>query len=373
MKKIGFLINPIAGMGGAVGLKGTNGKALEQALKLGAKPIALTRAENALSNLIEEKEKIKFYTCSSKMGSEVLKKLGFQYEIVYKAGETTTAQDTKNACLKFLTKKVDLILFCGGDGTAKDIYEIVNKKTPILGIPAGVKMHSAVFGANPKATAELVAEFLTDVLPIREVEIMDTDEEKYRDNILATKLFGYGVTIYKPLLVQLGKGIFESATEELAKEDIAKYVIELLEKDRLYILGAGTTIQKITELLGLEKTLLGIDVIKNNSLVAKDVNEEKLLKILEKEKKVSIIISPIGAQGFIFGRGNQQLSAKVIKKVGLENIIVVATPYKLAQTPYLLVDTGDEELDKALAGYRKIITGYHEMEMKKIIIPSAEG
>ncbi len=372
MKKIGLLINPIAGMGGAVGLKGTDGNALEESLKLGAKPVALARAEIALSNLIEYKNKIKFYTCSKKMGSELLKKLGFQYDIVYEPRkESTTAQDTKEACKKLVDERVYIILFCGGDGTARDIYEIVNKKIPILGIPAGVKMHSAVFGINPKTTGELVIEFLIEELPTSEVEIMDTDEEKYRKNILATKLFGYALTIYKPLLVQLGKGIFESANEELAKEDIAKYVLELLEKDRAYILGAGTTIQKITELLGLDKTLLGIDVIKNKSLIAKDINEEKLLRILEKERKSSIIVSPIGSQGFIFGRGNQQISAKVIKKVGLENIVIVATPYKLLQTPHLLVDTGDEGLDKAFVGYRKIITGYHEMHMKKIVIPSA--
>ncbi|MDI6856390.1 MAG: ATP-NAD kinase family protein [Candidatus Thermoplasmatota archaeon] len=369
MKKIGFIINPIAGMGGAVGLKGTDGRALEQALKLGAKPIALARAENALANLVDYRAEVEFYTCSGEMGSQLLKKFGFRHYIIYNPEKVTTARDTKKACQALVAEEVDLVLFCGGDGTARDIYEIVNKKVPILGIPAGVKMHSALFGTSPKATAELVAEFLTNPLPNREVEVMDTDEEKYRENILATKIFGYAVTIYRPLLLQLGKGIFESANEELAKEDIAKYIAELLEKDRLYILGAGTTIQKITETLGLEKTLLGIDVLKNNCLVAKDVNEEKLLKILEREKKVSIIISPIGAQGFILGRGNQQISAEVIKKVGLENIIVVATPHKLAQTPYLLVDTGDEELNKAFAGYSKIITGYHEMQMKKIIVP----
>jgi predicted polyphosphate/ATP-dependent NAD kinase len=369
MITLGLVINPIAGMGGAVGLKGTDGKALDTAIKLGAKPVAFERTEKALSILVELKEKLKFYTSLGSMGSQTLEKLGFSYEVIYKPFSTkTTALDTKKACEKLLAKKPVLILFCGGDGTARDIYDIINRKIPILGIPSGVKMHSAVFGINPRAAGELVYEFLTENLSLCDAEIMDTDEEKYRANILATKLFGYAKMPYKPLLVQTGKGIFSSQTEELAKEEIANYVLELLEKDRIYILAPGTTVKKLAENLNLEKTLLGVDVIKNNKLYAKDVNESQLLKILTKEEKATIIVSPIGSQGFVFGRGNQQISSKIIRKVGLENILIVATPYKLAQTKYLYVDTGDEELDKALAGYKKIIIGYHQLQMKKLVI-----
>lgn len=369
MKKIGFLINPIAGMGGLVGLKGTNGRALESAIKLGAKPVAEVRAESALESLVKEKAKIKFYTCLGKMGSEALEKFNFIYECIYKPSEPTSALDTKKACREFLSENVDLILFCGGDGTARDIYEVVDRKLPLIGIPAGVKMHSAVFGINPQVTSEIVRDFLAEKLSLRDAEIMDTDEEKYRKNILATRLFGYALVPYQPLLVQTSKGVYLSESEDLAKEDIARYFLEGLEENALYILSAGTTTQKIAELLNLDKTLLGVDVLKDKKLLAKDVNEEKLLSLLEKHKKAFIVISPIGAQGFIFGRGNQQLSAKVIEKVGLENILVLATPYKLSQTKYLLVDTGNEELDRKLSGYRKIITGYHQLEMKRIGLP----
>ncbi len=363
MKKIGFLINPIAGMGGKVGLKGTDGT-IEEALRRGARPVSFGKAKKAMEHLKDYKNKMEIFTCSGEMGEKCLK--GFDYEIVYSPPEKTTAEDTKKACEKFMEKNIELIVFCGGDGTAKDIYDVVDTKIPVIGIPSGVKMHSAVFGLNPSITADIVAEFLNSNIVFKDAEIMDVDEEKYRRNILDVKLFGYAKIPYKPEFVQTSKSLFQSYNEEEIKEDIARYVIELMEKDVLYLLGAGTTVKKIADLLNLDKTLLGIDAVKNKKIVASDVNEKQLLDLISHEKKIKIVVSPIGAQGFVFGRGNQQISPEVIKKVGLENIIIVAGKQKMLNTPNLLVDTGDEELDKKLKGYRKVITGYHEMAMKKI-------
>ncbi|MDI6917092.1 MAG: ATP-NAD kinase family protein [Thermoplasmatales archaeon] len=363
MKKIGFLINPVAGMGGKVGLKGTDGK-VEEALKMGARPVSFERAKKAMECLKNYKNKMKIFTCSGEMGEKCLK--GFEHEIVYSPPEKTTADDTKKACRKFLEKEVDLVLFCGGDGTARDVYDVVGHEIPMIGIPSGVKMHSAVFGLNPRIVGEIVVEFLENEMEFMDAEVMDTDEEKYRRNILDVKLFGYARIPYKPMLVQAGKSIFQSPDEKTAKKDIARYVVEMMEKDVLYVLGAGTTVKEIADLLNAEKTLLGVDVMKNKRIVAKDVNEKQLLDIIKDEKKAKIVVSPIGAQGFVFGRGNQQMSPDVIKKVGTENIIIVAAKQKILSTPNLLVDTGDETLDKKLKGYRKVVTGYHEMTMKKI-------
>ena len=373
MTTIGFLINPIAGMGGKVGLKGTDGaEILKKAKELGAKPISQIRAEETISLILNMKVEIKWLTCSKDMGEDVLKKVGYKggedYKVVYDTPPTTTTQDTKNACTKFKEMKAELILFCGGDGTARDISYIIGKDIPIIGIPSGVKMFSAVFGVNPKGTAQVVLGFFKGEYGLAESEIMDIDEEDYRRGELHTKLFGYALTPYETNLVQTCKTVFEGVDDEGAKDEIAKYVLEIIEneKDTIFILGAGSTVERIGKELGIKKTLLGVDVVLNGKLIAKDVNEEKLLEILEKEHKVNIIVGVIGAQGFVFGRGNQQISPKVLRKVGVNNIRIVATPYKMSQTPRLRVYTGDEELDMMLSGYHKVIVGYHEMRMVKV-------
>ncbi|HIE34461.1 MAG TPA: ATP-NAD kinase, partial [Candidatus Altiarchaeales archaeon] len=213
---------------------------------------------------------------------------------------------------------------------------------------------------------EVVREFLTKRTKIKEAEIMDIDEEKFRENILDVKLFGYALIPYKPTLVQGRKFIFYEESDERNKENIARFCVEFMRDGSLYILGAGTTVKKIPDLLGIEKTLLGVDIVKNGKLIAKDVNENQILDILKRDKNAHIIVSPIGAQGFIFGRGNQQISSRVIRRVGVENIIIIATNEKLSQLPYLLVDTGDEDLDKELCGYKQIVCDYHLAQRKRV-------
>jgi predicted polyphosphate/ATP-dependent NAD kinase len=364
--KIGFLINPIAGMGGSVGLKGTDGL-VDEAVELGAQPVAMERARKCMAELTVN---ALILTCSGAMGEEAL--LSPQnYEVVYSfAGHRSTSEDTKKACQRFLEEGIELLVFCGGDGTARDVYSVVEREIPIIGIPAGVKMHSAVFAISPKGAAQIVEHFLDGKAEVRDAEVMDTDEDAYRRNELRMKVFGYARTPYEPILVQHGKSIFQSVSEEHAKEEIARFAIEFMRDGSLYILGAGTTIHKIAELLGLgeEKTLLGVDAVKDGKLVAKDLNEQALLSLLENEKetKVKLLVSPIGAQGFVFGRGNQQLSANFLAKVGIENVIVLATPHKLAETPFLLVDTGNDELDEQLSGNMSVVCGYRMAQRKEV-------
>jgi predicted polyphosphate/ATP-dependent NAD kinase len=231
-----------------------------------------------------------------------------------------------------------------------------------------VKMHSAVFAISPRGAAQMVKLFAEGKAEVRDAEVMDTDEEAYRRNELHMTVFGYARTPYEPVLVQHGKSLFQSVSEEKAKEEIACFALEFMRDGSLYILGAGTTIHKIAELLGLgeEKTLLGVDAVKDGKLVGKDLNERELLRLLEGESKVKLLVSPIGAQGFVFGRGNQQLSAKVLEKVGVENVIVLATPHKLSETPFLLVDTGSEELDERLSGYMSVICDYRMAQRKEV-------
>jgi len=368
---VGFIINPIAGMGGRTALKGTDGvEVLKKAKSLGAKPVSHDRALGALKLL---KNKAELFTCSGEMGEAVLKELGFSsFQVVYEYDTSSTSEDTKNGCREFLDNKVDIIFFCGGDGTARDVLGVVGDKCPILGIPSGVKMHSAVFGVNPKASAMLLLDFIAGDAGIREAEVMDTDEEKYRLGELSVKHYGYALTPYEPTLIQGGKAVFHGGTEEEAKQAIAAFALEFMRDGSLYILGPGTTVKKILKHANLKGTLLGVDAFKNEEIVAEDVNEKELLELLKKEEKVKIMVSPIGSQGFVFGRGNQQISPKVIRAVGKENIIILSTPHKLRETPVLMVDTGDEDLDRELIGETQVIVGYR-LAQKRNIISSYEN
>lgn len=375
MFKIGFLVNPIAGMGGAVGLKGTDGLAFEAKAK-GAKPVAPERAGACLRVLAPQAHNLLFLTASGEMGERVLKDCGLDCSVVYKEPEQSSAEDTKAACAVFLEKGVDLILFCGGDGTARDVASAAGQ-VPILGIPSGVKMHSGVFAISPEAAAELAQGFMKGELKTRETEVVDVDEELYRSGELQTRLYATAKTPYKPVLVQERKRIYASTDEEEFKDQIALFAREFMCDGSAYILGAGTTTERIAEAMGLEKTLLGVDVIQDEKLIIKDASERDLLELLDREKSVKIIVSPIGAQGFILGRGSQQISAEVLHRVlcstGIESLIIVSTPHKLAELSHLLVYTGDSEMDKELAGKRLVVTGYRMAQRKEVRAASSLG
>ncbi|HOO53253.1 MAG TPA: ATP-NAD kinase family protein [Methanothrix sp.] len=367
-KRVGFLINPVAGMGGAVGLKGTDGLA-EEARRRGAEPVAPRRAEAALKELggIDAL----FLTAGGDMGESSLRKCGLEYRVVYRLSDEPTALDTKEACRSFLDNKVDLIVFCGGDGTARDVSGVVGSKVSIIGIPAGVKMHSGVFAISPRAAGELVCGYLEGDLRARETEIVDVDEEKYRAGVLDTKIYGIAMTPYLPALVQERKQVYSIGSEEEFKEEIAIFASEFMRDGSAYILGAGTTTAKIAEVLGVKKTLLGVDVVKDGRLICRDASERDLLRILEEVGKTKIIVSPIGAQGFVLGRGSQQISPKVLRKAGPENLIIVATPHKLKETDRLLVDTGDPDLDETVSGRRQVICGYRIAQLKDVAASSS--
>ena len=362
-KAIGLLVNPIAGMGGAVGLSGTDGK-LEEALRRGAVPRAAARAVEARSRL--GGEEIHWYTAAAPMGEDVLAAAGIdRFTVLYRPASPTTAADTKAACRAFLDAGVDLILFCGGDGTARDVFDAVGRSVPILGIPAGVKMYSAVFAVNPAAAAELLR--LAGEIPCRDSEVMDVDEEAYRSGRLAARLYGYACVPYIPERTQGGKQVFEEQDEERAKDAIAAFIAEIMLPDTLYIIGAGSTTARIMERLGLTPTLLGVDVVRNGEVLARNADEWTLFALLERYPRAKIIVSPIGAQGFVLGRGNQQISPAVLRRAGLSNLIVVATPGKLQATPVLYVDTGDPALDREVGETLLVVSGYRLGQRKRVV------
>lgn len=364
---MGFIVNPIAGMGGAVGLKGTDGKdVLEKARRLGARPVAPVRAEDFLSRLASLQFNFDLLVGAALMGEFEAEKVGLKFRVVGKRKDETTAEDTKATAEAMVDYGVNLLVFCGGDGTARDVLDAVDMKVPVLGVPTGVKMHSAVFAVNPASAAEIAARFLLGELPLREAEVMDVDEEAFREGRLSARLYGYMLVPYEPFLIQGMKMATPATEEELRNQAaIAVYMIEQMEPDIIYILGPGTTTRTIADLLEEKKTLLGVDLLQNKRIIARDVNEKQILKAV-KGRRAKIVVTPIGGQGFIFGRGNQQISPAVIREVGLDNIIVIATKQKISGLRSLRVDTGDPEVDSMLKGYIRVVTDYGEERLMRV-------
>lgn len=361
-KVVGLIINPIAGIGGRVGLKGSDGFLIQQkAYELGAKPLAVKRTIEALSFISSLSDKIAVLTYPDNMGFAALNSLGLSGEVLGEIDpEHTSAADTRRAAQSMLERSVELLVFSGGDGTARDIYEAIGNKIPCLGIPAGVKIHSPVYAINPSAAGQLLFRYLSgEKIEIREAEIIDLDEESYRLGIVKTRLYGYLKVLYLPQFIQGGK-VSSPISERSNMMEIAHYVVDCMEDGVLYILGPGTTIRAVTDYLGLEKTLIGVDLLLNRELIAKDVNENQLLSFLTSFSRAKIIVTPIGGQGFIFGRGNQQISPTVIRCVGKENIWILSTLDKILSLKGkpMLVDSGDHTLDLELGGYWQILIGY---------------
>ncbi len=369
--KIGFLVNPVAGMGGKIGLKGTD-NVFEQAARLGAQPVAPQRGIDFLQKLkkLGLDKKIRLLTCPSAMGEEEVQSAGLDAEVLPMTMTTrTTAEDTKKAIKMLVERQVDLILFVGGDGTARDIHDALSNLTPVLGIPAGVKMYSGIFAVNPEDAAYILDAFLRNEAQIVDLEIMDADETAIRNNRFNIQLYGYLKGPFLPMRVQGSKQASPDTLDELENQiAVARFIVEGMNPKATYILAPGTTIKCVADLMGVEKTLLGVDLFHRSRLL-RDVNEEKILKEIDDWQDTWIIVSPIGRQGIIFGRGNQQISPEIIIRVGKEKIIVLATKSKIRNIEggVLRVDTGNSEVDKMLRGYTKVATDYHEWRLLQVM------
>lgn len=366
--KLGFIVNPIAGMGGKVGLKGTDGtEILQRARELGAEPEAPKKAIKALEILTPLRDKLRIITCPGDMGENEAVAAGFVPTVIGDRKDDTGPKDTEQAARHMLNLGVDLLLFAGGDGTARNIYNAIGAKMPALGIPAGVKIHSAVYANHPRSAGEVALKYLQGELEtLREAEVMDIDEEAFRQGQVTAELYGYLQVPYERQLVQsLKAGRTEG--EEAALDAVADRIIDEMELDVLYIIGPGTSTRPIMDKLDLPNTLLGVDLIKNRRLVASDVSEQEILRHLDGQQ-AKIIVTVIGGQGYIFGRGNQQLSAKVIQKVGKKNIRIIATKNKIVSLrgQPLLVDTGDDEVNAEFNDYMRVVTSYNEEMMYKV-------
>ena len=377
MRTIGLIVNPYAGLGGSVGLKGSDGMAVE-AMKRGAVKKAGARAGEALKELLPLKEEFLILCPTGEMGEDLCRSMGFRYEIAgddlpgsaispgTSADHMTTAADTIRAAAAM--KDADLLLFAGGDGTARDIVTS-GFPGPVIGIPAGVKIHSPVYAVRPRAAGALAAAFIRgERTRLKEAEVVDINETAYREGRVSTSLFGYLKIPESADFMQHGKA--SSPASELAQQQsIAAEMISRMTEGTCYLVGPGTTTRTLMEELNLPDTLLGVDLIRDKKLVSADLCEQDILSLLaESSSNVCLIITPTGGQGYLLGRGNQQISGRVIQRLGKDNIYILATRDKLfnLQGRPLLVDTGDTEADKLLSGYRRAIIGWQEEQMVRI-------
>lgn len=350
MIKIGFVVNPYAGSGGRTGLKGSDN------LKI-LNPETPNKVGRFLS--LAPKENVIYITPSGRMGEYYFANYKNIKRIVMRdvgSKEVTDSEDTVIAVREAIRLGAEIIIFAGGDGTARDVVKGLgeNKNIPILGIPTGVKMHSGVFAETPEAAAKILDDIVRGDFQLVEAEILDVDEDEYRRGNYVAKLYGYALTIKSKYIVP-SKEEIKSNPEEL--EEIAAYIIENMIDGVYYIMGPGSTVKYIERKLGIETNFLSTDILLNKKLIKNNVNYMDLLKI---QGDLKIIITPIGSQGFLFGRGNQEIGPEVIRKAGKSNIIVVSTKEKIRSIECLRIDTGDPSLDEALKGVYRVVIGYDE-------------
>lgn len=358
---LGLIINPLAGLGGPAALKGSDGVAAE-ALARGAEPRAALRTRIALECLRPLRERIEFLSFPGPMGGDLLREMGFAHRLLRELGDQpTSADDTRQAVAALQEAGVALILFAGGDGTARDVCAVARQGQPVLGIPAGVKIHSGVYAISPRAAGELTRHLVAGgLVRLASGEVRDLDETALRDGRVAARWYGE-LTVpeeggYMQHVKQAGM-----ESEELVLSDLAAWLEDSWETGVRYVLGPGSTLHGLAQNLGLETTLLGVDVIENGRVIARDVTEAQLFELVDGHPAL-LLVTAIGGQGHILGRGNQQISPRVLRAIGLEQLRVVATKRKLqtlAGRP-LLVDSGDPALDEAFPDAVRVWAGYKE-------------
>lgn len=372
---VGVLVNPFAGIGGAVGLKGSDGaETRAEALRRGARPMAVERMTRALQALGSAARPLRWLTWGGDMGEHSCRDAGLPAEIVGRSPPDSEAEHSREAAEALVAAGVDLLLFAGGDGTARDLVDAVGQRIPVLGVPAGCKMHSAVYAVNPEAAGHLLADLRDGgLVALRDAEVRDIDEEAFRHGQVRARYYGsLRVPEEGRYLQQVKCGGRE--VEDLVVTEIAAWVIDTLEDDVYYLVGSGSTVAVVMEQLGLPNTLLGVDIIRNGEVVAADVSAEAILEHIG-DAPARALLTVIGGQGHLFGRGNQQFSPAVIRRLGKDRVQILASRGKLAtlEGRPLLVDTGDAGLDQALCGLWPVTSGYEDTLLYRVGLDAGEA
>ncbi|MEU8926408.1 NAD(+)/NADH kinase [Kitasatospora sp. NPDC048545] len=359
---VGLVVNPVAGLGGRVGLKGSDGADVQRrARELGARPEAVLRASLTLRHL----PPVELITAAGPMGADAATAAGLPARTVHRpAGPDTTAADTRAAVRALVAAGARLLLFCGGDGTARDVLDALGPepRLPVLGIPAGVKMHSAVFAVHPRAAAEVATAWAAGRgVRLEPAEVVDRDEAALREGRVSARLYGRLTVPVLPERVQQRK-TGSAGPDPAAPAGLAAEVAERVGPDGLLVLGPGSTTHAVATALGApHASLTGVDLLRLRAgrtarVLLRDARADQLRAL---PATPWIALSPIGGQGFLLGRGNQQLTPGLLRAAGRERLLVLATEAKLAALAGrpLLLDTGDPALDDALSGHVRVITG----------------
>lgn len=359
MKRIGFLINPVAGLGGQAGLKGSDDQTgRELALRKGYLKTAPKRARQCVETFLKTEEAgYEILAPEGEMGGSLLRQMGIPFRPLGElpSGQVTTREDTIRAAREIQRAKADLLVFCGGDGTARDLCQALGSEFPVLGVPAGVKMYSACFAVNPWKAGELLGEFVRGkqmAFALREV--MDIDESRLSSREVSPALYGFLKVLDDGAHLQRAKEMSLGDGEEA--ETLAEDILSEMREDTLYIIGPGGTTYRIKEKLHSKGTVRGVDLVKGGQILYRDADEQTIWRLLGQAEEAEIIVTCIGGNGFLFGRGNQQISPRIIRAVRKEHIRIAVTRQKLAHLggKPMLVDTGDRETDEYLKGYYKI-------------------
>ena len=380
MVRLGLLVNPDAGLGGRLGLKGSDGQA-ELARSMGAEDRSGPRMRAMLEHFSSIHragfEDISWVTSEGRMGTEWFpeSEIG-SISTVHSSSRGTSAADTQDAVNSLLESEIDLLVYAGGDGTTRDVVAALesaeSSETPVIGVPTGVKMHSGCFAASPKAAAEALSSWLIGDLLLASTEVLDLDEDLYRQGKWVVRLYAEAITPSSPRWMQGSKQRIEASGEEDTTEGLADHIRELLVSDnRMLIWGSGGTLRKIAQMNEFEPTNLGIDATIGNEQVGTDMSESDLLELLsEHDGPTTLLLSPMGGQGFLIGRGNLQLSPQVLRLIGIENILGVVTPAKLLSVRRLRIETGDPELDADFADmrYMKVLQGYRTTRVLPVAV-----
>ena len=380
MVRLGLLVNPDAGLGGRLGLKGSDGQA-KLARSMGAEDRSGPRMKAMLEHFSSihraSFDEISWVTSEGRMGTDWLpeSEIG-SINTVHSSSGGTSAADTQDAVNALLDSEIDLLVYAGGDGTTRDVVAALetaeSSETPVIGVPTGVKMHSGCFAASPKAAAEALSSWLIGDLLLASTEVLDLDEDLYRQGKWVVRLYAEAMTPSSPRWMQGSKQRVEVSGEEDTTEGLADHIREILiSDDRIIIWGSGGTLRKIGEMNGFEPTTLGIDATAGKEQVGTDLSESDLLELLsEHDGQTTLLLSPMGGQGFLIGRGNLQLSPQVLRLIGIDNILGVVTPAKLLSVRKLRIETGDSELDAEFAAmrYMKVLQGYRTTRVLPVAV-----
>ncbi|MEQ3696329.1 MAG: ATP-NAD kinase family protein [Pseudomonadales bacterium] len=364
MLKLGWIVNPYAGLGGAEALKGSdNTVERDQLLMSGVQLRAAQRAQQFLTALMAANLELQFVTWGGLMGADYLANSGIESEVVGVSGVPSTAEDTITAARTIAETGVDLLIFVGGDGTARNVFDAIGTQLPALGLPSGVKMQSGCFAVTPTAAAEVIKGLhAADLVDLRLQEVRDLDEKAYREGVVKSRYYGELNVPEIGQFVQATK-VGGVEVEELVLDEISAELTELFEPDALWIIGPGTTTRAFMEYNHLDNTLLGVDVVQCGEVVALDVTASQLLALIDDwQGEIHVLVTAIGGQGHVFGRGNQQFSPEVLRRVGKASVTVAMTKTKLvglANRP-LIMDSNDPVLDAEWSGLIPVVTGYHD-------------